>query len=210
MGLAARQREKHKDELVECAARLLLEQPFAAFTREALVRESGVKYTQVRSYFSDIDWLKRRAAERLFVPVRAALENAPRPAARSVHQAIRDYLGAVAELIESAEYRALLRMVVREGPTEPWLRALYEEQVVEVYARELVRRIEEAGRRYDTHLSVKPGAAFASLRRLELALAVPSILPAPAGGLGVVAPSPVEGVMSDLIDATFAWGAVAA
>jgi AcrR family transcriptional regulator len=210
MSLATRQREKHKDELVGCAARLLLAHPFASFTREALVQESGVKYTQVRSYFSDIDWLKRRAAERLFVPVRAALEAASRPNARSAHNAVRDYLGATAELIESSEYRALLRMIIREGPTEPWLRALYEEQVVDIYARELLRRIEEAGRNYDTHLSLKPGAAFASLRKLELALAVPSILPVLAGGLGAVVPSPVEGVVSDLIDATYAWGAIAA
>ncbi|MFN3945737.1 MAG: TetR/AcrR family transcriptional regulator [Allosphingosinicella sp.] len=198
-------RERHKDELIDAAALMLARAPFAAFSREALARECGAKSSTVRSYFPDLEWLKRKAVARIFARVRSEIEALEVAPAATVHQAARSFLQAFADLLGRGVYVDMLRVLVRESLVEAWVGDLYREQVLGTAAAALAQHVRAAGRRYGTHVSLRDGVGETVLGRMEAAIALPTLLPSWHGCAVSDRSAAVERATSDTIAGTFAF-----
>jgi AcrR family transcriptional regulator len=200
-------RDIQREIVIDAALALIAREPFAAFTREAVCQESGIKYTTVRSYFPEADVLIRLAAARLFSNLNRNLRRCRTEPADSVHAAVSSFVAGAGSIIASSQYANLLRILVREGERHGWLLQLYEEQIAAPFEAELTQCVRAAGERYGSHVVVRSGAARAALRRLESELAIPQLLPLAAGAR---AEDIFTQVVQNLIAATYAWDLVAA
>ena len=172
----ARLRPATKNQLLRRVVPIFVNLPYEQLSLQGVAAASGASLWAFRRRFSNVECLFRAVAACLIDEVAAACEFEPRRG-RSVMEAISEYAGFVADLVESEAYRSLLHFVLRNGRHHPWLERAYDQRVVRRLCETLDAAIMSAGDAHGLTIRIAPGAARRLHKRLEMELLLNSIFP---------------------------------
>ena len=206
MGWVAQSELRRRNSMVlDACVQRLREKPLAEVTIASIVEASGLPpwaaYGAVKRLAKDRDHLIRRAVLQLVDGICEAVARAP-AAGAGVLQTIEASVAHMAGIVRSPEFAAFFRLLVREGAYLPWLSEDYE-RVLGAFSASLEQAVQAAGRQSEAAIFFRPGAVRTILRRLEVALALPALLP---GGSDSAAPEElVAQIAREAFAQTYAW-----
>ena len=196
-------RTRNQTVLAACAE-LLGSRPAAEVTIKAVVEASGLPpwsaYRAVQRVARSRDHLVRRAVLHLVEEICSAIKAAPVSEA-GILGTIEESVRHVAGVVKGQPFATLFRLLLGEGASNPWLRAEYE-KVVAAYSRALDKALERAGRRAGVAIFFRGEAARIVLRRLEVELLLPTLLP---GDHDEDEADPVPAIARAIFELSYAW-----
>jgi AcrR family transcriptional regulator len=161
--------------LLRAAFRLFAEPEPERPTLARIGDAAGLSCPVVIHWYGDSETLFRLAVRARIAALAAPLAG-PRPTL-PLREAIRVYAGVCARLFRSDDYRRLVYLVMRDGPTWPWLAGAHERGIVDAVRGGLGRLVREAGAPSGARLEIRASGTRAFARRLHEELALPMLLP---------------------------------
>lgn len=140
-----RRKDARPGEIARAAMESFAEQGFAGTRVEDVARRAGVAKGTVYLYYKDKDELFAAAVRECIAPVFDGLEALDRAGERSASELLTAILARVySQLAAVPERRALLRMLIAEGPRFPSLTRFYHDTIL-ARARLLLARVVQRG-----------------------------------------------------------------
>jgi AcrR family transcriptional regulator len=172
-----------------------------------IVRAARVGSKLIYYWYGDIETLYRLAVGHHVDALTAGLSRPPPPGGPA-RDAIVDYAKTCADLFASEEYRRLAYLVMRDGPSDPWLVRKHERDVVERVQSGLVRVVGAARRPPHSRLEIRSSGTRAFVRRLQNELALPMLMPRQKGPTHMEIRFLVERAGDEALKAVYSTGAV--
>ncbi len=194
--------------LLRTAFRLLSEPGPEPPTIAAIGDAAGISCPVVIHWYNDVETLGRLAVKTCIERLAASLADATRPAL-TLHEATLAYAAACAGLFSSDDYRRLIYLVMRDGPSWPWLVAAHEQGIVDAVRAGLARLVRDAGGAAGTQLEIRASGTRAFVRRLQDQLALPMLLPGRKAPTRQQVRAVAERACGDALASVYSAGAVA-
>jgi AcrR family transcriptional regulator len=162
--------------VLEAAFRLASDPGGVPPTTAGVAKASGVGARSILYWYGDGETLYRLAVARQAAALTAPLAEAPPPGA-ALRAAILDYARRCADLFASDAYRRLAFLLMRDGPSRPWLVARHRQSVIEPVEAGLARVVRLTGGTAE----IRSSGTRAFVARLQRELALPMLLPGEKG-----------------------------
>jgi AcrR family transcriptional regulator len=163
-------------QLLEAAFRLISEPGLPPPSMAELAKASGMKSKSILYWYGDLDTVCRLAVNRRVAALVAPLAWSP-PSDWQLREAVIHYTRLCADLFASEDYRRLAFLLVRDGPSQPWLLRAHERDLVEPVQAGL-RRIVAAVRAHGpVRLETRASGTRTFVKRLQAELALPRLMP---------------------------------
>lgn len=176
MAITAAERERRRAEIAAAALSLFIRRPSAEVPLREIAEAIGVDFFVVYRQFADRDQLYRAAVKPLVETIAAQLPG-PAPAGGSVRDTIASHVRIATELLQTAAYRDLAYLRVRDGTAQPWLDGAYRDSIARPFERGLDAAVRRAGDAAGLIIGIQPGASGKLFRWLEGAIVAPALLP---------------------------------
>ena len=167
--------QERRREIADNALPLYLERPWPNVSIEDVARESEMSFWQVYYSFDGQEDVYRAAVMRLFDKLSNAFAGQKEPD-ETILQTIRTFVDHVAAIVQTADYRNLLYLRVRDEPTERWLGIYYERKIVQPLMHGLHQAIATSGQRQGMEIGVDEPICRRSFASLEASLSLPGLL----------------------------------
>jgi AcrR family transcriptional regulator len=168
--------ERRAARVLEAAFRLASEPGLPPLSVREVAGASGVPPRSILYWYGDAETLCRLAVARQAAALAAPLSWSPPPGIRP-RDAIAGFARICAKLFASEAYRRLAFLLMRDGPSRPWLVALHRQEVIEPVQAGLARIVREAG----GSAEIRSSGTRAFAERLQRELALPMLLPRQKG-----------------------------
>ncbi|MGP1354103.1 MAG: TetR/AcrR family transcriptional regulator [Parasphingopyxis sp.] len=154
---------------------LYLAKPWPNISIEAVAEHAGMSFWQAYYAFDGQEDVYRAVVGRLIAGVEKTIRTAPSDT-DTVRGTIADYIDWAAKLFLRADYRNLVFLEMRDGPSEPWLVMNIDSKIRRPLRTSLERRIIAAGERHGLSLVCESAAITRSLTVLEANTALVGLL----------------------------------
>lgn len=166
---------RRRQQIVERVTDLYLERPWINISIETVAERAGLSFWQVYHSFDGQEDVYRAVVGRLLASIEVEIDAAPR-ASDTVRATIVDYVDCITTLYLSDDYRGLVFLELRDGPSEPWLAMNVRCRIRKRIRTGLESRIAAAGRRHGLSIVCDGEILERSLAALEANTALTSLL----------------------------------
>ncbi len=189
----------HRRHLLDQLIPIVVDHPFERLTLVSIARISGVSLWVLRGAFGNVANLLSAVTNRAIDVVVDDLDYEVRHR-ESVMEAIRGYARFLAARIQSPNYRNVLLILIRNRTSVRWVQEAYNNRIVQKICRDLEAVVNRSGAPGGCTVSIKEGAAKRFYKRMETALALPSLLPDAA----VLQTKEIERALEEIVHEAFA------
>lgn len=177
MGPARIAREQQKKEVLSTVVDLIAKRGFDAVSREMVSVACGLRYTTVRSFFPQNEEMLRSAFDFLLDTINHDFSKQRIVREEVAEDTITAFFTETMEVVSCDNYLTMLRILIREAEERPWVLEKYYSHIVRMFEDKLSSLMDLVSAWHGTQLSLKHGIGRLVLRRLEMALTVPRLLP---------------------------------
>ncbi len=163
--------QSRRQHIVENVTELYIERPWVNVSIEAIADRADLSFWQVYYSFDGQEDVYRAVVGRLFANIEAQLDAAPR-ASDTVRGTIADLVDWIETLFLSTDYRRLIFLKLRDGPSEPWLAMNFQRKIRDRVHAALEAQISAAGRNHGLSILCDTDSIKLSVARLEAATAL--------------------------------------
>ncbi len=192
----------HRRVLLDTLIPTVVDHPFERFTLVSLARISGISLWVLRGAFGNVANLLSAATARAIDVVVEELDyKANDPG--SVIEAIRLYARFLANRFRSLSYRRVLLIMIRNSTSVRWVQQAYNDRIILKICCDLEAAVRQAGVQNGYTVLMKEGAAKRFYKRIETALALPSLLPEATAFTSAEIEKVLEEIAQEAFAATF-------